>query len=318
MSITSKSPRMVALVALAVGKEALEDYSHRYSPKTFTQPQLFACLVLKVFLKQDYRGIEQHLRDFPAYQQWLGLKRIPDHSTLQKAAARIFKAGSCDKLLEANVRLMMGGRLRRRVCRAALDSSGFESHHVSRYFIRRRQRGQKQAKNPLYLTSTYKRFPKLAMLCDCQRHLILAAVTGRGPSPDHGDLAKVLSRIPDNVTIERLFADAGYDSEANHQIAREEHGIASYIPASIGRRTDKPPSGRYRRLMRRVLKRSAYGQRWQSETVFSMIKRNIASELTARSYWSQCREMMALVISHNIMVLLLIRQVFDRACQEPF
>ena len=45
--LTSKSPRTVAMVALAAGKEAFSDYSHKFSPKKFTRPQLFACLVLK-------------------------------------------------------------------------------------------------------------------------------------------------------------------------------------------------------------------------------------------------------------------------------
>jgi hypothetical protein len=35
---TSKSPRTVAVVALAAGKEAFSDYSHVYSPHKFTQP----------------------------------------------------------------------------------------------------------------------------------------------------------------------------------------------------------------------------------------------------------------------------------------
>ena len=52
---------MVAMVALAAGKEAFSDYSHRYSPHKFTQPQLFACLVLKEFEKKDYRGIAKLL-----------------------------------------------------------------------------------------------------------------------------------------------------------------------------------------------------------------------------------------------------------------
>jgi hypothetical protein len=54
---------MVASVALAAGKEAFSDYSHRYSPKKFTQPQLFACLVLQAFEKKDYRGVRQLLLD---------------------------------------------------------------------------------------------------------------------------------------------------------------------------------------------------------------------------------------------------------------
>ena len=51
MSRTSKSPRTVALEALAAGEVALPLYSHPCSPKKFTQPQLFACLVLKAFFR---------------------------------------------------------------------------------------------------------------------------------------------------------------------------------------------------------------------------------------------------------------------------
>ncbi len=52
MSMTSKSPRRVLLVAYETGMEALATYSHPCSPQTFTQPQLLACLVLKTFLRR--------------------------------------------------------------------------------------------------------------------------------------------------------------------------------------------------------------------------------------------------------------------------
>ena len=63
MSLTSKSPQDVAREALAAGTAALALYSHILSPKTYTQPQLLACLVLKKFFKADYRGISTILRE---------------------------------------------------------------------------------------------------------------------------------------------------------------------------------------------------------------------------------------------------------------
>ena len=57
MSTTSKSPKKVATAALRVAARALPLYAHQFSPKKFTQPQLFACLVLKTIFKTDYRGI---------------------------------------------------------------------------------------------------------------------------------------------------------------------------------------------------------------------------------------------------------------------
>ena len=58
MVATSKSPRKILTVGYLIGKLALPDYAHKFSPKTYTQPQLFACLVLKEFLHRDYRGMD--------------------------------------------------------------------------------------------------------------------------------------------------------------------------------------------------------------------------------------------------------------------
>ena len=43
-------------------------------------------------LAAQYRGVEQHLRDWSDLRAELGLgERVPDHSTLQKAADRLLK-----------------------------------------------------------------------------------------------------------------------------------------------------------------------------------------------------------------------------------
>jgi len=61
-----------------------------------------------------------------------------------------------------------------------------------------------------------------------------------------------------------------------------------------------------------------YGQRWQVETVFSMIKRNQGETLYARTYWAQNREILLKVLTHNIAVLLLIKELFYRATLSPY
>jgi len=45
-----------ARAALIAAQRLLPFYTHSNSPKNFTLHQLFACLVLKNFLKMDYRG----------------------------------------------------------------------------------------------------------------------------------------------------------------------------------------------------------------------------------------------------------------------
>ena len=91
MSITSKSPRRVAAVALDVGRSALPRYGHRFSRQDFVLAQLFACLVLRKFHKTDYRGIVAILIDHPTLCADLGLDKVPHFTTLQKAEKRLLR-----------------------------------------------------------------------------------------------------------------------------------------------------------------------------------------------------------------------------------
>ncbi len=254
MSATSKSPKAVILTALAVARRSLPAYSHRYSPKTFTQHQLFACLVLKNFLKTDYRGVVHLLRDTPSLAGVLELKKVPHFTTVQKASQRLLTQGRVRRLLDATVRRRRGHR--KRVRRAAIDSTGLECTAASGYFVRRRTRVSEPWKKVVY-----HHFPKLGVICDTSDHFILAMRVGRGPRPDVDEFRPLLADAHRRVRLLQMLADAGYDSEPNHRFARETCGTRTVIPAKHGRPTDKPASGRYRRLMQVRFDRPAYRHR---------------------------------------------------------
>jgi Transposase DDE domain len=310
MAVTSKSPRAVVLAALATARRAVPAYSHRYSPKRFTQHQLFACLVLKNFLKTDYRGIVAHLADHPALVEVLELKRIPHYTTLQKASRRLLTASKTKRLLDATVRQHMGRR--KRIASSAVDSTGLECTTASGYFVRRRAKLDSPWK-----TVVYHHFPKLSVVCDTTRHFILAVHAGRGPRPDVDEFRPIVAEAVRRVRLLRMAADAGFDSEANHRFAREECGIRALIPPKHGRPTDKPATGHYRRLMQTRFDYLAYRQRVQVETVISMIKRRQGSAVRGHTYWSQCRDLRLMALAHNIMILLIVK-VFYRAFLTPF
>lgn len=322
--LTSKSPRDVAMVALAAGKEAFSDYSHVYSPHKFTQPQLFACLVLKEFEKKDYRGIRQLLLDCTELQEVIGLASVPHYTTLQKASRRLLRQNRVRVLLDDTVRRIR--RRRKNVQHAAADSSGFDAHHASRYFIWRRDNQKERTsvssvepeKRPKKRVS-YRKFGKLMLIVCCATHAILAAVASAGPTPDIDQLDGVLRGLPPSQRIVRLVADAGFDSAHNHQLLREEHGIRSTIPPEHGRPSKNPatlPRDPYRRMMKIRFNKPAYNKRSQVETVFSMLKRNFGSSLRARTHWSRCRDLYLRVLTHNIALAL--SWVFYRAGQKPF
>lgn len=310
MARTSKSPRAVVLAALSTARQALPEYAHRYSPKKFTQHQLFACLVLKQFLKTDYRGLAAHLSDNPLLVATLELKQVPHFTTFQKASRRLLLTAPVRKLLKSTVRLHLGRK--RRVKRAAIDSTGLECTSASGYFVRRRSRMENRWK-----TVVYHHYPKLGVVASTDDHFIFALDVGRGPRPDVDEFRPLVAEASRVVRLSQLAADAGYDSEGNHKFARDGHGIRTIIPAKHGRPTTKPPRGRYRRLMKVRFDRVAYRRRSQVETVISMIKRRQGNHVQARTYHNQCRELRLIVLSHNIMILVVV-EVFYTAARCRF
>src|SRR5215213_9099396 len=88
MRTMSKSALRVAREALAVGRAALPPYGSRYSRHDYTQPQLFALLVLKQFLRTDYRGLVALVAEWRDLRHALGLRKVPHYSTLAHAARR--------------------------------------------------------------------------------------------------------------------------------------------------------------------------------------------------------------------------------------
>jgi hypothetical protein len=202
---------------------------------------------------------------------------------------------------------------RRVVPYAATDSSGFDAHHASRYFIWRRDT-QKHDKNRPKKRHTYKHYGKLMLIVSCASHAILAAVASEGPTPDIDQLDRVVGELPGSVNIEHMLADAGFDSAHNHRLLHEQCGMRATIPPEHGRPPKDPkalPKDRYRRRMKTHFNRKAYRRRGQVETVFSMLKRNFGSALRAKTNRGRRRDMYLRVLAHNIAIVLM--QVFYRA-----
>jgi hypothetical protein len=310
---TSKSPRRVLQVAYDAACQALPAHRHKFSPKKFTQHQLLACLVLKEFLRLDYRGFATHLGDHPDLASQIGMKTVPHFTTFQKAAVRLLAAVPGRKMFDAVLNRALRDRVRkRRVPLAAVDGTGLESRHTSRYYVKRRSRGGDRDQH-----ITYAKYPKVVFVVDCQSHMILAAVPGRGPGSDLVQFGRALSQAVRRARIITLLADADFDAEWVHRSVRS-HGIRTIIPPQRGRPTDKLPSGRWRRRMKQGFGRykRKYGQRWQVETVNSMLKRRLGSALRARQYKTQCQETILRAITHNVMIVRI--RVFYRALFGSF
>jgi hypothetical protein len=319
--LTCKSPRKVMWAAYHLATQCLPEYSCKFSRHDFTLRQLFACLVVKEHMKRSYRGAEALLRDCDSWRQDIGLTRTPDHNTLCKAAKLLMRKYRVDRMLDVLTQWASLARsLGLSVQPLAVDSTTYESHHVSRHYERRchqtrRRMRAKEAEKGRSRTraDTIGRLPKLALGVATRAHLVLSFWTGTGAGADHPHFESVVfdawRRVPNRRF--KVVADAGYDSEKIHQLTRRDMGLRSIIPPKIGRpsKAGKPPSGRWRRHMTRLLKtkesrrRCGYTQRWQIETVNSMMKRNLGSALRGRTAWSRKRDMALKTITHDLMVL---------------
>ncbi len=300
------------LAAYHLAKQVLPQRSSKFSRHDYTLPQLFACLAVREQMRLSYRATEELLRDGRSWCRAIGMKRrrTPDHATLARAAQTLLTGRRLGRALDVLAEWFMLARLLGDTL--GVDSTCHETHHRSRHYERRcrhhaapnrRTADAKRGKSA-------RRTPKLSLGIDTRSHAILSAAARAGmgsDAPDFDDLLFHAWRRRGGRGIRKVLADAGFDSEANHEIARHDLGVRSYIKAGVGRPGAKPPSGRYRRLMTRRLagsqKGKPYGQRAQAETVMSMLKRNQGDALRARLPRTRRGEHLFKAVVHNLMLL---------------
>jgi hypothetical protein len=168
-----------------------------------------------------------------------------------------------------------------------------ETGHRSAYYAHRR--GQKRYK--------MRRFPKLTLAFHNATHLLIDCIVSEGPSHDARFFAPILRGAVGRVCLDRVLADAGYDSEENHQVARQELGIRSTIINLNKRGGRRWATTRYRREMYQDFPRAIYRQRAQAESSISRFKRRLTSSLRGRTTMTQRIEVHLRVLTHDLLLL---------------
>lgn len=306
--------------AYSLGQRVWPAHDSRFSRRDFTQPQLFACLVVREWLRLSYRKTEAFLLDVPDWLVTIEMAGVPDHNTLWRAFGSLLKSRRIERALDL-LADDVGTELRADLSSKPLtiDSTCYEPRHRSRHYDRVCRRihlkpGQKYAKSsgkygPAVNASRSRRLrvmPKLALAVAAASHRILALKSAIGNGSDAPDFDSLLYQSWRRAPVKRVVADAGYDSEPNHCMARLDLNVRSVIPAKIGRPTAAAPTGRFRRLMKQRFSRKAdarlYGQRAQSETVNSMMKRNLGEYLRSLGTRRRKQEMALRSITHDLML----------------
>lgn len=253
-------------LALRVARRHLADHPHVYAPKKFTQPQLFACLILKAITGATYRRTEELLILMPAVREALGLCAVPRFTTLQAFADRPDVLALIDAVLKTLGRAAMKHERQD----AALDGTGVETTSASAHFVSRA--GRKRTK-----------FVKLMLAVLCAGVMPAAVVVGWGPTNDMREAWTVRDKLLDacgRSPPTMLWGDGAFDCEAWHKSNWEEKRTPSYAPVTV-KSHDGSVGGFYRKAFHELRPRE-YGRRWMCESVNSAIKRMTGSVLRSR------------------------------------
>jgi transposase len=161
----------------------------------------------------------------------------------------------------------------------------------------------------------------LSAVVDTGSHLFLGVVVDRGPKPDDLEFHRVARQAHRRHPFDALLADVGYDAEHHHEFLHDELGVLGIIPPQRGR-PHKTPSRHTRGFFRQFLKDhwpvAEYGQRWQVETDFSMLKRLLGSAVRSRKRHSIDREIVLRTITINLMILWRLLCCFQQSKPVPF
>jgi len=284
-----KFNRLIAVTKLAMrlGRRHLAAYSHPKSPRKFTQQQLMACLVLKAYLQETYRGVIEQLEASDKLRAALGLQGdLPHYSALKKFADRGATQAVLEGMLEELARAV-GSSQEALSQEVAMDSTGMERTSASAHFVSRAGRVRRK-------------FVKLSVVVICGALIPAAMAVSWGPTNDKVEARELLLKAAAVIQPDTLYADAGYDAEWIHRYCHEEWGVSSIIKP-VRHRDDGALGGEYRSAMTPgVLKRCGYGLRWHAESYMSALKRTMGSGLRARQTEAMFTEVRIRVLAYAL------------------
>jgi GTP-binding protein len=278
-------------VALFVTRQTLPQYSHNRSPHTYSLPQLISCVLLKIYVGNiSYRDLEELLLSSGDMQRVLGLRGVPDYSTLSRACNRISEY-KIQRILE-KVLEVIGIRTKSSLV-FACDSTGFKEDVASFYYALRS--GKKR-----------KRWIKVFYLLDTRTQACVSEVIGRGPSGDSWGLPKLEKKSPLRSLIEVM--DRGFDGNGNFHF-----GLPIRIIPPIRGGGGIKSCNRILAYMVYTISKwmGIYGRRWLCETMNSVIKRKFSDSIRERKWGNKKRIVSLIAIAYNIHLVVRSRRKYE-------
>jgi len=232
------------------------------------------------YLKTNYRGVVEQLELMPELKQVIGLNQLPHFTTVNKFFLRI-NTSVIYLVLVQTVCLFPN-----KPTISAIDATGYSSNYASRYYIQRMHDEQEK-----------RSYIKASISISTVNQCILAAKIRLGPRNDNIDFEWLARQSANLAKLTHIVADKGYDSEANHRLARQ---LGSYPMIPLRKQRGYKTNGSFRKKMLRHFNETIYHKRSLAETVNSVMKRLMGSWVISRSLAPQCKEVLGMCIVYNL------------------
>ncbi|PCR89729.1 IS5 family transposase [Natrinema ejinorense] len=254
--------------AMHLARRAVTRYSSKFSKQRYTLHQHIVLLCLKVRKNTTYRTILDELIEMPRIRSALDLEEIPAPSTLCKAFSCLDMA-VWRVLLNLSVTLLPTNGV------VGIDASGFDRSHASKHYTKRTELTIQQL--------------KVTLLVDAKVNVILDLHVTTIRKHDSQIAPSLIKRNPESIDI--LLGDKGYDDQKIRRLARQ-YEVRPLIKHREFTSLHKAWNAR--------LDADLYGQRSQSETVNSTLKRKYGAFVRSRRWWKQFRELTIACLIHNV------------------
>jgi transposase len=267
--------------------KSVPKYFSKFSNRIYCNHQKLAIYVLMQKFKTTTRGIVSILRTNSDLRLYLGLSRVPVHSTIVRFVKKI----------RTKINSVLGIKQAHTV---AVDATGFELESKSYYY---------RNKFECYTRRKTKKFMKLNATVDIDTQCILTYKMHKSCKHDSQSFIGLLKKLK----VDYVLADKGYSSKKlRHFVVRHLKAIP-IIPK-------KRNEGKFFIKQGKILHfdEEKYPKRNIVENVFFCIKQKYGSVLRNKSCATQKVELISKMIAHNVDRMQHLRLlIFQRVAPTP-
>lgn len=254
--------------APSIVQKHVDQYTSKYSKKTYTQPQPIVLNLLKIREEWTDRDIEEQIETMDTIQDELDLSQIPDHSTLQNVWDR-YDCWTWRTLLQETSDLIPSSE------KMAVDATGFNRRWASRSDTQR----TKMSLSAL----------KVTIGVDVGDTLVVRDV--HMTTTRNHDTQIVPDLIPEDEAGSFLAADKGYD----HYDLRDwcwREGIRPLSKHREFRPQDRAANAR--------MNDDDYNHRQKVESIFSSVKQRYGDQVMSWIEYQQFGDILVKIVVYHL------------------